>query len=432
MSSFFYGYFVPEYLFVLFLTICVNYTAAVAMARKKGLARKIYFGLGVLSTLSILFVFKYFDFALQTVGATATLGLLLPIGLSFHTFQNLSYITEVYRGRQKPEPHLGYFALYVMFFPQLVAGPIERPQNLLPQIHKKMKLDAARLASGLRLIVWGLFQKTVVADRLGIMVDHVFHAVDKAPPEARLIAILFFAFQIYADFQGYTNIARGSARLLGFELMKNFARPYEAFSVTDFWRRWHISLSSWFRDYVYIPLGGNRGSELRICANLLFTFALAGLWHGANWTFVVWGVLNGAYVAIERWVPVRSRLVTFLLISFSWIFFRASTLSEAQAIIASIPAGLIHIVDRIIHLDLFNFELMTSLGTNATDFCLAALALAAMEIVQRLETKNDLGEAARRLQFGVRWASYAAFTAFIVLSWIFFPAASRPFIYFQF
>ena len=229
--------------------------------------------------------------------ALAPLGLILPIGLSFHTFQSLSYVIEVYRGQQRAERHFGIYALYVMFFPQLVAGPIERPQNLLHQFYERHEVDYVSVRDGLRQMLWGLFKKVVVADRLAIYVNTIFGNIEHHTGPTIALATVFFAFQIYCDFSGYSDIAIGAARVLGFNLMTNFHKPYFSQSIGEFWRRWHISLSTWFKDYVYVPLGGNRVRAARAgCSISWLTFTVSGLWHGAAWTYIIWGALNGVYL----------------------------------------------------------------------------------------------------------------------------------------
>jgi len=281
------------------------------------------------------------------------LSIILPIGLSFHTFQSLSYVIEVYRGNQKAETHFGIYSLYVMFYPQLVAGPIERPQNILHQFYEKHEFNYNDVVTGLKRIVWGIFKKVVIADRLAIYVNAVYLNHDKHNGTSMAIATVFFAFQIYCDFSGYSDIAIGCARTMGFKLMTNFNRPYFARSVSEFWKRWHISLSTWFRDYVYIPLGGNRVSKLRNYFNLFITFCISGFWHGANWTYVIWGGLNGIYLIIPQFFYKFSRhagnvfkqnkildfsmklfntLWTFLLIAIAWVFFRSPDLKTAIAV----------------------------------------------------------------------------------------------------
>jgi D-alanyl-lipoteichoic acid acyltransferase DltB (MBOAT superfamily) len=266
--------------------------------------------MSIVSVCAILFVFKYFNFFNNNMAALArvlhwnypmkTLRLILPIGLSFHTFQSLSYVFEVYRGRQPAEKHFGIYSLYVMYFPQLVAGPIERPQNLLHQFKEVKHFDWQRVWNGASLSLWGLFKKVVVADSLAIYTDTIYNNSRQHTGTSLLLATYFFAIQIYCDFSGYSDIARGISRIYGIELMNNFETPYFAKSIADFWSRWHISLSTWFRDYVYIPLGGNRVSLARNMFNISVVFLISGLWHGANWTFVIWGALHGTYYLVWR------------------------------------------------------------------------------------------------------------------------------------
>jgi alginate O-acetyltransferase complex protein AlgI len=364
-SCVFYCAFIPVYILILFFTIIIDYIAALLIEGAAGKKRKRLLIVSIVANVGVLAVFKYFNFLIGNMNglmemfhiAAAPLPLLhiiLPIGLSFHTFQAMSYTIEVYRGHQKAERHLGIYALYVMFFPQLVAGPIERPQNIMHQFREHHKFDEADAVHGLRLMLWGFFMKVVVADRLGLYVNAVYGNVSNHNGTTLLLATILFSFQIYCDFAGYSYIAIGAARVMGFRLMTNFNRPYFASSVATFWKRWHISLSTWFRDYVYIPLGGNRTSKARHFFNLFFVFMLSGLWHGANWTFVIWGSLNGIYLIAESLIGSKnnnaSLLVrrlkklggigcTFLLISFSWIFFRAASIKDAWEIIHKIATN---------------------------------------------------------------------------------------------
>ena len=277
------------------------------------------------SQLGVLFVFKYFNFFEENIGAVAnllhwnysipTLRLLLPLGLSFHTFQGLSYLIEVYKGRYAPEKHLGIFALYILFFPQLVAGPIERPQHLLPQFHAHKPFSWSRFASGLQLMVWGFFKKVVVADRIALLVNPVYASLGTAPGPTVLITAILFAFQLYGDFSGYSSIAKGSARVFGYELVENFERPFFAKSVAEFWNRWHISLSSWLRDYVYMPLifSVRRRSRLWMYTCIVITFLVSGLWHGAGWTYIGMGAVFGISIALGAYTkPLRDRFVSFI------------------------------------------------------------------------------------------------------------------------
>jgi D-alanyl-lipoteichoic acid acyltransferase DltB (MBOAT superfamily) len=361
-SCFFYMFFVPIYILILFVTIVIDYFAGIWIERADDPRRKkLLLSVSIVSVCATLFVFKYFNFFNANFAALAkflhwnysigALRIALPIGLSFHTFQSLSYVIEVYRGRQKAERHFGIYALYVMYFPQLVAGPIERPQNLLHQFHEEKRFDLARMQSGLTLALWGLFKKVVVADSLAIYTDTVYGASSHHTNRTLLLATYCFAFQIYCDFSGYSDIARGVSRVYGIELMKNFDAPYFSRSISEFWTRWHISLSTWFKDYVYFPLGGNRVPLLRNCLNLYIVFLLSGFWHGANWTFVVWGLLHGTFLVAQRlWGVARTRLglaergrrgplgevlatlLTFHLVLFAWVFFRASNVATAMSI----------------------------------------------------------------------------------------------------
>jgi D-alanyl-lipoteichoic acid acyltransferase DltB (MBOAT superfamily) len=368
-SCVFYMTFIPAYILILLGTIAIDYFAAIRIEDSlRPDIRKRYLFLSVLSVCAILFVFKYFNFFNSNVEVLArairwnypikNLRIILPIGLSFHTFQSLSYVIEVYRGRQKAERHFGLYALYVMYFPQLVAGPIERPQNLLHQFKEVRRFDWQRVQDGLFLTLWGLFKKVVVADCLAIYVSAVYDSATRQSGASLLLATYFFAVQIYGDFSGYSDMARGISRLYGIELMKNFETPYFSRSIGEFWSRWHISLSTWFKDYVYIPLGGNRVPPLRNAFNLMAVFLVSGLWHGANWTFLIWGGLHGLFLIGERcaqavggrlrawtgWAehatgPLWSAaklLLTFHLVVLSWVFFRAPNLASAALILRKI------------------------------------------------------------------------------------------------
>lgn len=366
-SCFFYMAFIPIYIFILFVAIVIDYFAGMWIEDTPDPCKKRrYLLMSIVSVVGILFVFKYFNFFNENVGAVAaafhwnypieSLRIILPIGLSFHTFQSLSYVIEVYRGRQRAERHFGIYSLYVMYFPQLVAGPIERPQNLLHQFHERKRFNWMRLGEGLSLMLWGLFKKVVVADSLALYVDAVYGSSSDHSGTSLLIATYFFAFQIYADFSGYSDIARGVSRIYGIELMKNFETPYFSTSFPEFWSRWHISLSTWFKDYVYIPLGGNRVSLPRNIFNLFLVFLLSGFWHGANWTFLIWGALHGLYLIAHRLTDRvthhfnidRSQLkpnlvlqtiklvLTFHLVLLAWVFFRADSLATAGQILLKI------------------------------------------------------------------------------------------------
>lgn len=345
-SCIFYIAYLPAYILILFLLIIIDYGAGLWIEKTRH--KKLWLILSIAANIGLLGFFKYYNFFAANINDLSGSALLLhrwvlPIGLSFHTFQSLSYTIEVYRGNQRAERHLGYYALYVMFYPQLVAGPIERPGHLLPQLRARHHFSMQHLYEGLRLMAWGFFKKTVIADRLAEYVDAVFRDTASMNAANIWLGVIFFAIQIYADFSGYCDIALGSARCMGFDLAINFNRPYQALNVREFWRRWHISLSSWFRDYVYIPLGGNRKGLARKNFNILLTFILSGLWHGAGWTFLIWGFLHGLYVLIydgfKRVIGstkrhrVLSWVITAVAICFAWIFFRAPSLADALLVI---------------------------------------------------------------------------------------------------
>ena len=296
-SMLFYAWGEPKFVLLMLASVLFNYNMGIFIADRKESSKKfLIFAIAV--NLGILFVFKYLGFSCQIVNyiigslhlkPIETINLILPIGISFYTFQTLSYVIDVYRQEIKAEKHFGIYATFVSFFPQLVAGPIERSGNLLPQIKEKHVFDIEKARYGIWLIVWGVFKKVIVADNLAVFVDQVYGDVYNYSGFSLVLATLFFTFQIYCDFSGYSDIARGSANLFGIELMENFKSPYFSESVKDFWSRWHISLSSWFRDYLYIPMGGNRVGTIRNCFNVLVTFLVSGLWHGASWNFVIWG-----------------------------------------------------------------------------------------------------------------------------------------------
>ncbi|MBJ6108273.1 MBOAT family protein [Hymenobacter sp. BT523] len=360
-SCVFYAAFIPIYLLILFGTIVIDYIAGIQIEKAEGARRKSFLILSLVANIGVLAVFKYYNFFIDNINFLLQqshvaadgldyLRIALPIGLSFHTFQAMSYTIEVYRGNVPAERNFGIYALYVMFYPQLVAGPIERPQAVIHQFYEEKHFDFERVIVGLERILWGLFKKVVVSDLLGIYVNSIYNHHESNTGLTLLVATYGFAFQIYCDFSGYSDIALGTAQVMGFKLMENFNLPYFSKSVTEFWRRWHISLSSWLRDYLYISLGGNRKGTVKTYRNLMLTMLLGGLWHGASWNFVIWGFLNGAYLSLEKMfgVDVKSGskyslpykllriFITFHLICFTWVFFRATSFSQAFYIITHI------------------------------------------------------------------------------------------------
>jgi len=369
-SYYFYMCWEVTYAFLILFSTAVDYFAALRIEEAPSeRTRRHWLWASLSVNLGLLFFFKYSGFAadsmislLEALGIRASLPvveLLLPVGISFYTFQSLSYTIDVYRRRLPAERHFGIFALYVACWPQLVAGPIERPSHLLPQLRRNVPFDEGRARSGLMQMAWGFFKKLVIADRLALYVEPVYADPSQHGGGTLLIATYFFAFQIYCDFSGYSDIAIGSARVLGLDLMENFRRPYFATSIAEFWSRWHISLSTWFRDYVYVPLGGNREGEPRLARNLLLTFLISGLWHGAAWTFVFWGALHGLFLICGRFCEAPRRalrkvlglekspalqrfwgiFVTFHLVLFGWVFFRAGSFGDALSILQRIVAA---------------------------------------------------------------------------------------------
>ena len=454
-SCFFYMFFKPEYILILGFTIVIDYYAGILLhGQQDPRKRKRYLMMSLAANIGVLALFKYYNFlntnitgvaALFHMGNTLpVLRMALPIGLSFHTFQAMSYTIEVYRGKQAPERHFGIYALYVMFYPQLVAGPIERPQNMLHQFHERKYFTYNNAVSGLRLMMWGMFKKVVIADRLAIITDPVFNAPHSYTATSIFLASVLFSFQIYCDFSGYSDIALGSARVMGFRLMKNFNRPYSSRSVSDFWRHWHISLSTWFKDYLYIPLGGNRVSPLRRNINLFIVFLISGLWHGANWTFIIWGALHGCYIIFAT-LTIRQRtamvsaiglgkvawlnnllqqLTTFTLVTIAWIFFRAPTVKTAVYMIGRLPG----IFSELWHL-LRQHASSLNLPVSAGKLLLAVGFIALLEAIHFMERKRSFTIYLQQQPRPVRWAVYYVFVFLIVYLGVF---EHREFIYFQF
>ncbi len=435
--------FVPLYILILGFTIVVDYFAGIYIERAAGKRRKLLLIVSLVANIGILCTFKYYNFInenlsflLNGVGASNPLPylkILLPIGLSFHTFQAMSYTIEVYRGKQAAERHFGIYALYVMFYPQLVAGPIERPQNLLHQFWEKHEFDSNKVYSGLKIMLWGFFKKLVVADRLGIYVNGAYNNIDQQDGITLLMATVFFSFQIYCDFSGYSDIAIGTARVMGFDLMTNFKRPIFARSTGEFWKRWHISLSTWFKDYLYFPMGGSRVALPRMYFNLMIVFLVSGLWHGANWTYVIWGAINGFYlvfalitdnkrekinqlIGLNKFPALKVTvqiITTFILISLSRIFFRSRSVADAWKVIKKILT--------------FKGSIFND-GPSIVVYCLLAIS-----ILVAVEFKKEFYKGSFTLsnnhRYWVRNTYYAALVMLIILFGVF---DGGQFIYFQF
>ena len=369
-SYFFYMSWQADLIYLILFTTIVSYVCARMIERHtdRPVLRKIYMISAITVSLLVLFFFKYFNFLSKTVTSIIgvsdfTLDLILPVGISFYTFQTLSYVIDVYRGTIPAERHFGYYALYVSFFPQLVAGPIERPENLIPQLKTRNEFNVNDATVGLKFMLVGFFKKIVVADQISKYVDAVYNNATSGAEVVNgftvAIATLLCAVQIYCDFSGYTDIAIGCARTLGIRLMQNFNNPYSAVNIKDFWRRWHISLTSWFTDYVYIPLGGSRCKKWRHLFNIMIVFLLSGIWHGAAWTYVLWGAVHGVYQIVGNLTAKpRSRLlariglkedsalvvwprrvITFILVSLAWMIFRANSFADLGLLFKTLLAG---------------------------------------------------------------------------------------------
>ena len=462
-SYFFYMCWNAAYALLLFASTLITYLSGLAIDayRKQGGAQSDLRARGMVAisftlNLMILVVFKYTGFIVDSLNAgfgrfgvsfaLPRLGILLPVGISFYTFQALSYTMDVYRGDVQIERNLLRYAVFVAFFPQLVAGPIERSSQLLGQFYERKRFDYERMCRGLMMMLWGYFQKMVIADRLAVFVSQVFDHYRYYTGAQVLLACVFFAVQIYCDFGGYSCIAIGAAQVMGFELMENFRRPYLAVSVADFWRRWHISLTSWFRDYLYIPLGGNRKGKLAKYRNIMIVFLASGLWHGANWTYVVWGGLNGLFqIAGELLRPVTQRLrrafggrsdavsgrivsmlATFLLIDFTWVFFRADDLAAAAGVLRQlfVPTGISVLFDGSFY----------AMGLSRLDMNISLLSILTLLIVDVLHERGvRLRSWILAQGLWLRWTVYLA-AVFVILIFGFYGPNydAAQFIYFQF
>jgi alginate O-acetyltransferase complex protein AlgI len=429
---------------LLLLSTVLSFSAGLAVERFRSHSpRRLIVVVSIIFNLLVLLVFKYLNFFAGSLAGLVgqgytVLDVLLPLGISFYTFQCMAYPVDVYRGTLPAERHFGIFAAYIAFFPKLVAGPIERAVHLLPQFRAAVAFDEASVVSALRLILWGAFKKVVVADRLAIYVNAVYAEPQRYHGWPMIAAVIFFAFQIYCDFSAYTDIARGIARILGFDLLENFRQPYLSRSVREFWRRWHISLSTWFRDYLYIPLGGSRVSFLRMLLNLIIVFAVSGLWHGASWTFVIWGALHGGLVVVEtlmsRVLPAsRPRaftvplqmLVTFALVCFAWIFFRAPTLDSALYVIT-------HLFEFTQGTENLMRPFSEAFFPQEWEFVIALALLVLLVISDWIDARWGIIAAIERRRMIVRWALYYGMAFVIGVSLWLTITATQDFIYRRF
>ncbi|EQK43945.1 MBOAT, membrane-bound O-acyltransferase family protein [[Clostridium] bifermentans ATCC 638] len=461
-SYYFYMSWDPRFAILILISTVITYFSGILIEKancienvdKRKKNKKICVGLSFTLNLGILVFFKYFNFILDNINfvlekinismIVPQFDVLLPVGISFYTFQALSYTMDVYRGDVEVEHNLGKYALFVSFFPQLVAGPIERSRTLLNQFNKDYSFDYERVKNGLQLMIWGMFQKMVIADRLAIIVNNVFNNYKQYNGLEIIIAVVLFAIQIYCDFSSYSDIAIGSAQVLGFKLMKNFDTPYFSQSIAEFWRRWHISLGTWFKDYLYIPLGGNRKGKLKNYRNIMIVFLASGLWHGASWNFVIWGFLHGIYQVIGKIMkPFRDRaveilsidrssfghrlykvIVTFILVDFAWIFFRAPTLRDSMGIIKKM-----FYFDPWILID----GSIYNLGLDQNEIKIVIISLLILFLVGLMKRSFNIREKINRQGILFRWIIYYVAIFSILILGVYGPGFSaQQFIYFQF
>ena len=445
-SYFFYACWDYRFLFLLIFSTALDYYSGLKIHEANNLkAKKIWLWISILINLGFLAVFKYYNFfaenfaeALSQLGLKTnfyTLKIILPVGISFYTFHGLSYVIDIYKNRIAPEKNAVDYSLFVSFFPLLVAGPIERATHLLPQIKKPRSFDYTKTIDGLRQILWGLFKKVVIADNCAEFANQIFNNSAEMNGSSLFLGAFFFTFQIYGDFSGYSDIALGTARLFGFDLLKNFSFPYFSRDIAEFWRRWHISLSSWFRDYIYIPLGGSRGSVFMKIRNTFLIFIVSGFWHGANWTFIAWGMLHAIYflplllsnknrnhigiVAKGNYLPTLREtlniILTFSLTAFAWIFFRADSLNHAFQYISELFSSSIFTIPNI------------EKKGKAVATLLLILVFMAIEWLGR-EEEFALGNLELKFKKPFRWTFYYALIAML----IYFAGSQQEFIYFQF
>ncbi len=450
-SMYFYMCWKAKYIVLIGFSIIVTYLGSLVISYSKEMHRRIAritLAIVLILNLAVLFLFKYYGFFSDTVNYFTKNAVSLPIfryalpaGISFYTFQALGYTIDVYRGDVEVEKNPFTYALFVCFFPQLVAGPIERSSNLLPQFYEIHKFDYDRMKKGLMLIGYGLFQKVVIADRMAVFVDSVYNSYTDVGGAMLALATVFFSFQIYCDFCSYSNIAIGAAEVLGFRLMKNFNAPYFATSVKDFWRRWHISLSTWFKDYLYIPLGGSRCSLWRTCLNNFIVFLISGLWHGAAATYVVWGAIHGIYQVIqtiyEKKIANKKKkadgyilkflkiICTFILVNLAWVFFRASDLLQAIEILKKIFTNWQGTAVTLVRIEAMGLELR--------DLVVGVVSIAVLLLMDILSDKIDVRDYIMKKPLLCQWSIYVVMILTITILGYYGPEySSVPFIYFQF
>lgn len=460
-SYYFYMSWNPTYALLIITSTVITYLSGILIHKANKLndqqrklsLKRLYVALSFIINLSILIFFKYYNFVvgnimmilydLNILIEIPLSNMLLPVGISFYTFQALSYTMDVYRGDIKSENHLGHYALFVSFYPQLVAGPIERSKNLLPQIKLGRPFKYDNLKNGLIMMGWGLVKKVVIADRLAIVVNTVYNNPNEFSGIYLVVATVFFAFQIYCDFSAYSDIAIGCAETMGYKLMVNFRQPYFSKSIKEFWQRWHISLGTWFKEYLYIPLGGNRVPRFRAYLNILIIFLVSGFWHGANWTFIIWGGLHGMFQIIGQ-ITYKPRkqlykflcikdntfgrnliasLFTFVLVSFAWVFFRANSLPDALYIVKNLSLD---------GLSAFTAGGYLELGLDKQDFILGIVSIFILLLTDKRLVTNSLYRIIEKENLPFRWLIYLVIIFGIILLGFYGGYDASTFIYFQF
>ncbi len=445
-SYVFYGWWDWRFLSLILFSTWIDFTIGIKLSKERNLLKKkILLWMSILGNLGVLGFFKYYDFFLSNFStvflffgeeiSASSLNIILPVGISFYTFQTLSYTIDIYKGKLQPTNNFVAFSAFVSFFPQLVAGPIERASNLLPQFYKKRVFEYRKAVDGLKQILWGLIKKTVIADNSAQIANEIFNHSENYSGSTLALGALFFAFQIYGDFSGYSDIAIGTSRLFGFDLKQNFAFPYFSRDIAEFWRRWHISLTTWFRDYLYIPLGGSRAGVWVNVRNIFIVFIVSGFWHGANWTFIIWGALNAVYflpllllnknrmnldvVAAGRWFATFQEFYkigfTFFLTVLAWVFFRANSIEHALSYLSTVFSK-----------TLFSIPYFVGMRTAFYTFILIVV----FTIVEWFGRKEQYAIA----KLGLTWKKPFRYAIYYLMVAVFFLFTGKPqqFIYFQF
>lgn len=416
-SYFFYGFSDIKNIFILaFITIISYFSGKLINNESNNKKKKTILIITIILCIGTLLYFKYLNFLIGTFASifndSVTINkIIVPLGISFFTLQAITYPIDIYRKDVKEEKNIFKFALFISFFPQILSGPIGKSKEMLPQFNEKHKFNLSNIKEGLILSIYGLFQKLVIADCIAIAVNNVYNNLQDYSGIPILLVVFLYSFQIYFDFTSYSNIARGCGKMLGYNLTDNFNSPYFADSIKDFWSRWHISLSTWFRDYLYFPLGGNKKGNMRTYVNLLIVFLVSGLWHGAAYTFIIWGLLHGIYQVIERKFKIKSKykiiniVITFLLVTFAWIFFRSDTINDS-----------LYIISNMFNINLSNIkEQILSIGIDKYDIVISFISIIFIFMIEIINTKTNIIDKITKLPLVVRWSIYLIFIFSIII-----------------